>query len=279
MGFVTAIYRGLIPELVTIRAILNVKVDDAITYRPGDTTVSGNKFVINLNSGTYWVVFSTEKISFKINGNDLTGTNTINTVLKTSLVGTTDTSSQWNAYSAGYVASADVYYQINGDSAEIQYVWNVVGSNNALMYTLPHHLNYLVGSVRTGIKAYGIKGEMEAIGGNFWLMKIPLTTISWNAVNSIDPSKRQAVLNALIEDQNLDPTAPDPYFFGLELARSGRLALIADELGETAIATNIRNRLKTKIIPWLEGTNQDPLRYIIKSSNLLNLYFEINSLY
>jgi endo-1,3(4)-beta-glucanase len=131
------------------------------------------------------------------------------------------------------------------------------------MYALPHHLNYLngVGIVRTGIKAYGIKGEMEAIGGSSWTLKTPLTTISWNAVNSIDPTKRQAVLNALIEDQNLDPTAPDPYFFGLELARSARLALIADELEETAIATNIRNRMKTKIIPWLEGSNDDPLRY------------------
>ncbi len=73
------------------------------------------------------MVFSSEKISFKINGNDLTGMNTINTVLKTSLVGTTDTSSQWNAYAAGYVTSADVYYQVIGDSAEIQYVWNIVG--------------------------------------------------------------------------------------------------------------------------------------------------------
>ena len=261
MGFTTAIYRGLTPVLSTIRAILSVRVDDGLTYRPGDTTISGNKFVINLNSGTYWVVFSSERMSFKINGNDITGISTVNTVLKTSLIGSTDTSSQWNNYAAGYVISADINYQILGDIAELQYVWNIVGSNDALMYALPHQLNYLVGSVRTGIKAFAIKGEMEAIGGSSWLMKIPLSTVSWNAINPIDPSKRQAILNALIADQNLEPTAPDPYFFGLELARSGRLALIADELGETTIATNIRSRMKEKIVPWLEGTNPDPLRY------------------
>ena len=261
MAFATAVYNGLVPQLSTIRAILNVKVDDSITYRPGDTTSAGNKFVINLNSGTYWVVYSSEKISFKINPSDITATNIANTVLKTALVGSIDTSASWNSYASGYVASADLSYQFNGDVGDLQYTWNIIGSNNALMFALPHHIDYLSGAQRTGIKAFSIKGEMEAIAGSSWLLKIPLSTISWNAKNPIDPSKRQSILNALREDQNIKATAPDPYWFGLELARSGRLALIADELGETSIASNIRSHMKAAIIPWLQGINDDPLRF------------------
>jgi endo-1,3(4)-beta-glucanase len=260
MAFTTAIYKGLVPVLSTIRAILSVKVDNGATFRNGETTSIGNKFVVNLNSNTFWVIFSSEKISFKISGNELTGTAFTSTILKTALVGSTDNSAAWNDYASGYVSSAELSYQVNGDLAVLQYNWNIIGSKTALMYALPHHLAHLVGAKRTGIMGSSIKGEMEAIAGNNWVMRIPLSTISWTAKNQIDPTKRQAVLNALKNDQNLKATAPDPYWFGLELARSGRLALIADELGETAIATKIRNSMKEAIIPWLEGTNNNTLR-------------------
>ncbi len=40
----------------------------------------------------------------------------------------------------------------------------------------------------------------------------------------------------------------------------GRLALIADELGQTATAA-IRGRMKAALGPWLAGNNTDPLRH------------------
>lgn len=41
----------------------------------------------------------------------------------------------------------------------------------------------------------------------------------------------------------------------------GRLALIADDLGQTATATAIRGRMKTVLAPWMAGSNGDPLRH------------------
>ena len=40
-----------------------------------------------------------------------------------------------------------------------------------------------------------------------------------------------------------------------------RLALIADSLGESAIAAEVRGNIKSVLTPWLESTNSDPLQY------------------
>ena len=41
----------------------------------------------------------------------------------------------------------------------------------------------------------------------------------------------------------------------------GRLALIADTLGESTIASAVRANMKAVLAPWLAGTNADPLKY------------------
>lgn len=41
----------------------------------------------------------------------------------------------------------------------------------------------------------------------------------------------------------------------------GRLALIADKLGESVIAAAVRANMKAALAPWLAGTNPDPLKY------------------
>ena len=41
----------------------------------------------------------------------------------------------------------------------------------------------------------------------------------------------------------------------------GRLALIADELGQASIATAVRGRMKAALAPWLAGASGDPLRH------------------
>ncbi len=47
----------------------------------------------------------------------------------------------------------------------------------------------------------------------------------------------------------------------VQVAAMGRLALIADELGQTATAAAIRGRMKAALGPWLAGNNTDPLRH------------------
>ena len=46
-----------------------------------------------------------------------------------------------------------------------------------------------------------------------------------------------------------------------QVAAMGRLALIADTLGEKVIATGIRSRMKSVLSPWMTGQNPDKLQY------------------
>lgn len=51
----------------------------------------------------------------------------------------------------------------------------------------------------------------------------------------------------------------------------GRLAVIADELGNTATAAAIRGRMKEVLAPWLAGTNSNPLKYDTKYGGITAL--------
>lgn len=87
---------------------------------------------------------------------------------------------------------------------------------------------------------------MTGVVGSVWRMRDNLTDISWAARTSMDEASlgisdpllsmswEREVRKALVVDLLTDlPAAPDVYGFGKEVARMARLALIADELGES----------------------------------------------
>lgn len=86
-----------------------------------------------------------------------------------------------------------------------------------------------------------------------------LTSITWWPPRAIPEDKKNDIRAALNEEKGLNYTSTDPYFFGKQVARLAELALVADNLGETAIATEIRNRMKTYLEPWFEAKNVDYL--------------------
>jgi endo-1,3(4)-beta-glucanase len=84
------------------------------------------------------------------------------------------------------------------------------------------------------------------------------------------PAWREAVVSALREDAaaaNISTEVADPYGFGKEISRMGRLALVADELAENgndefrAMASDLRARMKRTLQPWLAGRNTDTLLF------------------
>ena len=76
-------------------------------------------------------------------------------------------------------------------------------------------------------------------------MEEPLTSIAWESPNGIAPALEQDVRDALAQDVGFGVTAGDPYFGGKQFSALARLALIADELGETSLAAGYRNTLGT----------------------------------
>lgn len=74
----------------------------------------------------------------------------------------------------------------------------------------------------------------------------------------------------------MTPKAQDTYFFGKEIAAMGRLALIADQIGDNTTAKEIRDSMKKFLTPRLEGQCNDTLIYdstwggIISSEGIKN---------
>jgi endo-1,3(4)-beta-glucanase len=123
-----------------------------------------------------------------------------------------------------------------------------------------------------------MKGRMTGIIGNTWNLQEILATISWRSPRGIKPAMRADILAALNQDKFKRAGSYATYWNGKELAAMGRLALIADELGETETAAFIRNRLKIDMDTWLLATNWNKLVYdstwggICSQSSMQNVY-------
>ena len=130
------------------------------------------------------------------------------------------------------------------------------------MYALPHHMDILQSIKTESITFETIKGKITAVGASKWTMNEKLTPITWDAPRDFtSASWKEAVRSALGSDYNYRASAGDPYFFGTQVGKMARLALIADSLGETDKANTIRSNIKSVLVPWLENKNSDPLKY------------------
>lgn len=99
-----------------------------------------------------------------------------------------------------------------------------------------------------------VKGMVVGYEGDSLLMVEEMKNIGWNSPTAIDQDKKAAIKQALEQDATFKPDwTIDPYWFGLALGKSSRLALIADELNEKQIAKNIREILKEALLKWLKG--------------------------
>ena len=122
------------------------------------------------------------------------------------------------------------------------------------MMALPHQQELLnPTTLRQEVQLDTIKGMMIGAVGASWTMVEPLTTMTWGAPRPIDDSKVEAVRAALKQDIAKEVVSKDTYFGGKQMAAIGRLALIADELGETSLANTFRTKLKSYLEPWLKA--------------------------
>ena len=103
---------------------------------------------------------------------------------------------------------------------------------------------------------------MVGISGNVWEFEEPLSTIEWEAPRNIPEDKVEMLRLSLQEDiTNEQDPVDDPYFGGKKMALFARLSLIADEIGETDLAQQARDRFRGFIEGWMGGTNPNKLLY------------------
>jgi len=179
---------------------------------------------------------------------------------------------------AGSESVFDLYYQTvpvgaqlnfyNGTAAEFggtyEFVFNTQGNPaNLLIMAYPHHLDILSSNNNQVLsKAYRtMKGRMTGLIGNVWRFKETFSNVGWTGPTPVPASKKAAIIAALNGDKGTRGQTLDPYWGGKSFGKMARLVLIADEVGETATAAQIRANMIADIEPWFAATNSDPLRY------------------
>jgi endo-1,3(4)-beta-glucanase len=257
MPYVTAQYAGYTPEIETIHAVLSVNGINA----PQGSVHTNTRFEFFLNNGQTWVLYASGPISL-----------TLDTLSRLSASGPFTGALRTACQEPGMEAVLDQHFMriptggkvqatAMGDEAIMTFDWESVGAGPLLMMTLPHHRDILVSPSLTGLVTDTIKGPMIGAIGNRWFLREQLTTIEWTAPSPIDPAREADIRTALAGDTGQAVVSADTYFGGKQLAKLGRLALIADQLGETALATTYRNNLAAAFQPWLDGTNPQSLVY------------------
>lgn len=255
MPYATVVYDALAPRIESAHAITSVN-DGA------PSPVTADRFTVALNNGQTWVVYASEEITFNWSASGMSTSAPFTGYLRAAVLdGAPGTSDALDAHRAAYPTGGDVAASVAGDEATVEFKWKKEGTGPLMMAALPHHNDVLVAPSKVDVSFPTLRGAMTGIAGDSWTMAEPLSPIAWSAPAGIDPEKAADIMAALAVDAAEIPTAKDPYAFGKQIAKLGRLALIADELGDAATATSIREQMKAFLDPWLDGTNEDPLLY------------------
>jgi len=258
MPYATVFYNNLTPKLTfghAVVAVVNVATEQ--------------RFEVSLDNGQKWLVYASEEISLTLSESTLVASDPLTGWIRAAAVwessgeGDEQTlNTFWKVIPTGGKVSAEV----SGDTAIMKFNWELAEDDVGfvMMMALPHHLDTLVNldTDETNHKLMTLKGEMVGILGRIWEFSEPLTTISWNAPRPMAEDKIADIKAALENDIANESNPPDdPYFGGKKMALFARLSLIADEIGETELAQQARDRTKEYLEGWLGGTNPNKLLY------------------
>merc|ERR1712142_276365 len=252
MPYATVFYDNLTPSL---------RFGGAVLSPSGQ--VSGEKIEVTLNNEQHWIIYASSPITFNVNGANLDATGPFSGSIRVAGY------FNWNSVDVGKLDECSgriptggiVSAEVQGDMAYMKFNWQTTGNGELLMMALPHHLDTLQ-NPQTGHQLEVLKGVMVGVTGDVWTFNEPLTPIEWGAPRTVPSDKMGDIKAALQQDiPNVACCSDDPYFGGKQMAVLARLALIADEMGESGLAQQARDRVKPFIQGWLGGTNGNTLLY------------------
>jgi endo-1,3(4)-beta-glucanase len=254
MPYATMVYEGLTPRIESAHAITSVN-------KGAPSPITSDRFEITLNNGQTWVLYASSSLSLTWSASGMAASAPFTGVLRMAALSSPSAAAALDAHRTAYPKGGDVLVSVMGDSARIDFAWEKEGDGDLLMMALPHHMDSLASPDLIDLKYPTLRGEMAGVAGGTWTMQEALPTITWSAPRPVAADKVNAVKAALAVDAAEVPVAKDPYFFGKQIAKLGRLVLIADELGEAATAAALREQMRSSLNPWLDGQNENPLKY------------------
>ncbi|KZP11846.1 glycoside hydrolase family 81 protein [Athelia psychrophila] len=259
-----------------------------ITSFNGSTVTSGvsatgSKFTVVNNIGTY-VIYSlsgdlTLSAQATASASTVQAASAFTGVLRMVKLNSTSHEALLDEYYANYPTGVTTDYSFSGDTADLTFTWDVVGTaSDLLMLTWPHHRIKMVSPnfpATTALNYLTTKGYMYPALGNVWTLAYDLSTITFNAPRAPDSSCTAALVQGVQYEIGLlsasSPSVPgDFYYWGGSIAAQGRLALIADHLGQTSLISNVVDYLEASYAYWFESSSSTLPAYETAWGGIIN---------
>jgi endo-1,3(4)-beta-glucanase len=254
MAYATGLYASLTPKISSPVGLggVNGMVSGS---------AQGTRFDITLKNGQHWVMYASESVSVTWNANAVTFSGKFSGSVRVALETPEVTAQVLDQYAAAIPTGAALRLSAQADTGVVEFSWQKQGTGDVLAFALPHQLEHLAmpNVVTTGITS--VRGLLRAVAGDLWQLQYPLSPVLRAPPTAVDPTHRDAIIAALNADKGAQPSGGDSYTFGKQVGRAAELLLIAEALGETASADQLRQAIEASLVPWFEGTNSDALRY------------------
>lgn len=146
----------------------------------------------------------------------------------------------------------------------VEYTWRKQGWGDLLMLAHPLHLRLLSEdcSVRVlnDFRYRSIDGDLVGVVGDSWLLRTDPLSPTWHSIRGVSDDGVGEIVAALRKDVDALASTPitttSSYFYGKEIARAARLALIAEEVGCPDAIPAVQRFLRATVTPWLDGSFQ-----------------------
>ncbi len=262
--YVTVDYAGTLRPMLIPGTVGLTSVNGSTS--PG--RVTGTRFLLALGDGSTWVLYASASISFDwVAGaaGNMVAASAFSGTLRVANAPAPASVAVLDAHAGAVPRGARLSVATACNTARVQFAYDVTGSGALLLAAMPHHVARLVSPVTATLPYVTLSGTLQGVEGSTWTMSLPLSAIGFSAPRPVAPAYASAVRAALASDASFVPdpntVSNDTYFGGKQMAKLARLALIADELGETATAATLRTRLAPLVAAWLDGTNGNPFLY------------------
>ena len=255
MAYGTGLYTGVTPKLS-----LPVGLSSVNGMPSGN--VSGTRFELKLNNGQTWIVYASQSVTVAASGgNALTFsapfTGSVRVALQTAAV----PGAVLDKYAAAIPTGASLRLSAAGDTGVVEFAWKKQGTGTILAMALPHHIDHLAKPEVVTQPFVSVRGPIRGVAGDLWQLQYPLSPALRGAPRDVDPAHKDAVIAALNDEKGAKPNAGDSYSFGKQVGRAAELVLIAEALGQTDAANQLRSAIESSLAPWLDGQGGDALRY------------------
>lgn len=226
-------------------------------------TINGSHYGLFGPSGSTWSGLGTSTLINQLNGKNYFTVAALPD-------NTTATLDKFQQYAYSFVTDSKAQYSYNEASSEVTTTFTVTttakqGTQAGTIFALyPHQWKNSSQSL-LGYTYNSVRGLMKTAEGASFQTKMKFTGVlpSLPDLGSYDKNK----LNSYIDEAKAEVYSGDgdTYWTGKRLGKLAALAPIADQVGNTAAASQFRNEIKSRLQDWFKASDSSGN---LKSSNL-----------